>query len=304
MMSCALCGSGNNRVLLITHDLHYHLTNEAFNLVQCGKCGLIYISPMPAREHLRDYYPDGYYNLAFKKIESLYCRIVDAAKIRSVTNYKKKGKLLDVGCGSGSFLLNMQKRGWQVYGVDTSIEACALVNDELKQNVFSSEIEGCHFPVAYFDVITLWHVLEHVYNPNQVLTEVNRILKKDGILIVEVPNIKNPVFKLTKEHYFALDIPRHLYHYTPKTLEHMLTKNGFVIRSRSFTSLGSPFNLLKSYSNILKYKCNVSQPWLRLLMPLLSPFLVILAALFRLVSLIIPSGETVQVHCVKMMKAE
>jgi len=290
--------------LLTTKDFRYHLTNETFNLVQCSDCGLIYINPIPTKEDMSNYYPDGYYSLTFNRFENMYCSIVDIVKIKKIRKYKKKGKILDVGCGSGDFLVNIKKRGWVVYGVDTSREACKLANEKLKQNIFNSELEECHFPDAYFDVITLWHVLEHVYNPNQLLTEVNKILKKDGILLIEVPNIENPVFKLTKEHYFALDIPRHLYHYTPKTLEQMLNKNGFVISKRSFPSLGSPFNLFKSYLNLLKYKYHVSQPWLRLLMILLSPFLVILTALFRLASLVTPSGEMVQVHCVKMVKAE
>lgn len=284
---------------MTTRDSHCHSTNETFNLVRCSDCDLIYIDPVPTREHISSYYSDEYYNPTFKKLEYVYCNVVDFFKIRRIEKHRKKGKILDVGCGSGRFLKNMQKRGWEVYGVDTSREACKLANEELKQNIFNRELEECPFPDAYFDVITLWHVLEHVLNPNQVLREINKILKGNGILIIEVPSIKNPVFELTKENYFALDTPRHLYHYTPKTLELMLNKNDFVILNRSFPLMGSPFSLFRSCSNLLEHKYRISQTWLSLLMPLLSPILVVLVVLFRLASLVIPSGEMIQVHCVK-----
>jgi len=260
----------------------------------------VYVNPRPSLDELLRYYGKTYYGYGHGQLEKVYCDILEYIKIRRLNKHKPKGKILDIGCGSGDFLLRMKEKGWDAYGVDTSKEACYLAREKLKEKVYNCELEQCCFPNNHFDIVTLWHVLEHVPNPNHMLKEINRILKSDGILILEVPNIGNLGFKLTKEYCFALDVPRHLYHFSPETLEDILIKNNFTIRDKNFPVLSFPFSLFKSVSNVLRYKLKISFHIVYLLlMLLLSPILFILTILFRLISLFTQSGEVMRFYCVR-----
>ena len=299
-IKCAICSSEDFSVVLTTGDYRFHMTEEKFNIVQCLQCGLMYVNPRPNLDELPKYYEKKYYSYRPSRIEKVYCNFLDYIKIRRLNKCTVKGKILDVGCETGDFLFKMKEKGWEVYGVDISEDACKLAREKLKIDVYNCELEQCSFPAGFFDIVTLWHSLEHVPNPNQILKEINRILKTDGILVLEVPNIANPVFKLTKECYFALDVPRHLYHFSPETLEAILAKNGFTIKDKNFPVSSFPFSLFKSVSNMLRYRLNINSHLISLLLiSLLSPILTILTVVFRFASLITESGETMRFYCVK-----
>jgi len=225
-VKCALCGSENNSPILTAGDYRLHTTDEEFNLVQCRQCGLIYVNPRPIREEMDKFYPKEYYNEQ-NQISKLVVKLVHYMKIQNTMSFKKKGRILDVGCGDGGFILHFKKRGWEVYGIDTSEAACKLAIEKLGRNIFNCKLKDCHFPDSYFDVVTLNHVLEHMSDPNGELREIHRILKDGGILLLSTPNIDCLQFKITRERWFGLDLPRHLYHYSHKTIVSILKKNGF-----------------------------------------------------------------------------
>jgi 2-polyprenyl-3-methyl-5-hydroxy-6-metoxy-1,4-benzoquinol methylase len=157
-----------------------------------------------------------------------------------IERYKGGGKLLDVGCALGVFLYLARERGWEVYGVDVSRYAASYAREVFGLKVFVQELEDVQFPDKWFDVITLWDVLEHFTDPSLQLQEILRILKDDGIILTNAPNeeglirflagiifrlsggkISYPVRKLY--HHF------HFYYFTQQTLQALLEKNGFTL---------------------------------------------------------------------------
>lgn len=152
----------------------------------------------------------------------------------------QKGKLLDVGAGLGLFLSLAKENDWDVYGTEVSDYALSNLKSSLGPNIFSGFIEEVDIPSESFDVVTLWHVLEHTTNPLSCLTQVKRILKKNGLVFVAVPNT-NSLFlffrKLFKrESQFLFDEKTHephLYFFSPKTLKEMVAKAGFKVIENS-----------------------------------------------------------------------
>ena len=124
-----------------------------------------------------------------------------------------------------------------MHGIDVSGDAVRLIRIKVRKNIFNGEPKKCNFP-SYFDVITLWHVFEHLPDPSSELVEMNRISKEDEYLVVCVPNISGFQFNFFKDKWFNLDIPRHLYHFSPRTLDALLEETGFKV-----SKLGVSFEL-------------------------------------------------------------
>jgi len=154
-------------------------------------------------------------------------------QIDIVVPFKKDGKILDVGCGNGEMIGWMKEYGWKTYGVDTSREACEQAEKQ-GLDVFCGELQDAHFSSDFFDVITVNHVLEHVHNPLALLKECNRILKKDGLFIVDCPNFGCSDSRLFREYWQQVDAPRHLYHFTRDTLNKILNAAGFEVHKWKF----------------------------------------------------------------------
>lgn len=205
----------------------------------------MYLNPMPEKEELNKFYSKVYYSRQ-SKIEKTYASLLRDRRVCMLMKIKKRGRILDVGCGDGSFLLCFKKRGWEVYGLDTSETAYKLAKEKLTDNIVNNELENCHFPNRYFDVVTLNHVIEHILNPIKTLEEINRILKDNGILFISTPNIGSLQFKVSREKWFGLDVPRHVNFYTPKTITALLRKNGFNIVRIQYPLLDFPLDLFYS----------------------------------------------------------
>ena len=153
--------------------------------------------------------------------------------LKEIPPFRKNGKLLDIGCGSGNYLYWMKQFGWEVAGVEVSRAASERAN-QLTLNVFCGQLSDARFPDSQFDVITMWQAIEHLYDPKGVLEEINRILKDDGLLLVAAPNIGSFEFSIFKHNWPAIEIPRHLYHFSPLTITRLLTKKGFIVEKILF----------------------------------------------------------------------
>jgi 2-polyprenyl-3-methyl-5-hydroxy-6-metoxy-1,4-benzoquinol methylase len=151
----------------------------------------------------------------------------EAAKEYQVLSWRGGGRLLDFGCGGGTFLAQMHRRAWQVTGVDISSSAVRRIRSELGLNALVGTLPHPQLRSASFDVITMWHSLEHVHAPRLVLREAYRLLVPGGKLILSVPNIDSLPFRWFGSAWFGLDLPRHLTHFAPATLQAMLEKVGF-----------------------------------------------------------------------------
>lgn len=201
-----------------------------------------YTRPLPTAEHLNVLYTHEYYGdtapqvLSWDSLRSLLHQITLWHR-RTALLGRTSGRILDIGCGDDDFLISLKHRGWEVYGTEFSDAACARVRAK-GVHVYHGDLAGANFPDRFFDVVTLWHVLEHLSEPRHDLREVWRILRDDGLLVVEVPNSNSPTFSLCKERWFPLDVPRHLQHFTSSTLVSMLEREGFApIHRKSFHHL-------------------------------------------------------------------
>src|SRR6185436_4447479 len=138
------------------------------------------------------------------------------------------GRILDVGCGSGFFLRALDASQWERVGVEISDGAAEAARRAIGgDRIFTGTLSQAAWPDSEFDVITLWSALEHTNQPRATLAEARRILKPGGSLIVQLPNAGSYQLRLFSGAWFALDVPRHRYHFTPETLESLLSATGF-----------------------------------------------------------------------------
>jgi SAM-dependent methyltransferase len=147
-----------------------------------------------------------------------------------VISNKQSGNLLDIGCAKGSFLLEMEKSSnWNLFGLEVNPQVAYFARKEYGLNVRVGDLENVQFPDVFFDVITLWDVLEHVHNPMSQLKEIFRILNSNGILVLRIPNYDSWESRLFGRYWAGLDAPRHLYVFSPDTITKYLKKSNFKV---------------------------------------------------------------------------
>lgn len=255
MTKCPLCNSEKNVLVLRTRDKDPRdiKTNEIFNLVRCVDCGMVFVGNKPGKKNIAKYYGSGYY--AQNNVSnSIMNKIIMASRINKIPK-RNKGLILDYGCGNGDFLLGMKQHGWNVSGVEFSEDGRRTSSKKLGINVMDEK--EFYNNKKQFDIITMWHVLEHLYEPNKTLKQLNNLLKKNGILIISVPNIKSLQFSLFRKNTFHLDIPRHVAHYSPRTISVLLRKNGFIVNGFNHYSIEyNPFGFIQGFLNSIGCEFN------------------------------------------------
>lgn len=225
-ITCNLCQK--NRFTTIEND------EEPYKVLRCLNCSLVFVYPFPDYTDLKEHYNHDYYKAWVneqkkKRIKMWGNRLKELQKIR------QGGRLLDVGCGEGTFLKLAKRNGWHISGTELSAYAVKYATDVLGADIFCGEIEDAGYPENSFDIVTMWHVLEHVRDPNQYLNEIRRVLRPDGLLVIAVPNVNNlimqiayRIFKGRKMKLFSKDEKEvHLYHFSPDTIKAYLDKSGF-----------------------------------------------------------------------------
>lgn len=231
-VTCNLCGSTNSTVLYHLKDWAYQ-TEGLFSLMQC-ECGLVYLNPRPTLKGIAKHYPDSYVPFYQAQIpQNKLKQVLHFFKWRSrclqVLKIKKQGRILDVGCSSGLFLQALKQYGaWETYGVELNPHMAAIARKG-GIKIVAGQLFDAHCPDNYFDVITLWDVLEHVHDPKSNLKEIHRILKPGGYLFISGPNLNSLDAKLFKQYWIGFDAPRHLYVYNVQTLSQFLNTTDFTI---------------------------------------------------------------------------
>lgn len=232
--SCQICG--NNQFSHKLSCIDYTVSRETFNLVSCNSCGFVFTNPRPNQDSIGKYYQSADYisHSATKKglINTLY-HIVRRKTLKSKYKLIKSlaidsNNVLDIGAGTGDFLNHMNKSGFVTSGIepDTKAREQAIKKHEL--NIYDIET-FFKLPAQSFDFITMWHVLEHVSDLHEYATNIMRILKPKGYLIIAVPNYESADAKHYKAKWAAYDVPRHLSHFSIETMEKYLSKYGFEI---------------------------------------------------------------------------
>lgn len=237
-VTCNVCGSGRSRRLFTTNDFLLDTARDV-SVVQCLECGLQYVNPQPRQKERLAYYPDEYplYDVAFGR-RPFRIAAYDERR-RRIERHTRPGRILDVGCMDGGLLKNLEQHGWEVYGFDTKPEAVTFARDELGlPNITVGELQEIQYPPAHFDAVNIWGVLEDLENPRESLKDVYRLMKPGAWLIVATHNIDSWEARHFGPLWFNLEIPRHLYHFSPKTLFRLLAETGFAVRGiQHFTPL-------------------------------------------------------------------
>jgi len=231
---CNLCGSLQRRLLYDVPDYTFH-PDETFPVVRCLDCGFIFVNRRPSLEEMGRYYPKDYYH----EWEDEACVFLRPNRVKLIQQVRSQGSILDIGCHRGEFLAQMRERGWEVWGSEWSQRCCDYARKTFGlEHIFEGDFLSHRLPADSFDVVTLWHVLEHLFDPHKALVEVRRLLKRDGLLIVECPNFDSLARRLFGVKWHQFEAPRHLYHFTSRTLGRLMGRAGFsVIKTRGNTNL-------------------------------------------------------------------
>ncbi|OGC83403.1 MAG: hypothetical protein A2W07_03265 [candidate division Zixibacteria bacterium RBG_16_43_9] len=248
--TCNLCGQDNFAVYL------NGFPEEKRGILKCQNCGLLVTDPFPTREEIVLAYQDEFYG---KKRSQRFGNLLEKAvylfrwaRAYRIKRLFKPGRVLDVGCGRGITLYFLKKWGWDCTGTQLSRNAAEYARRTFGLKILEKDLLETRFEEGSFDLVILAHVLEHVPYPIAYLREINRILKKKGALILELPNAGNLFIGTFKEKWFGWDLPRHLYHFTPRTINQMLSQTGFkAVKKDNFSLEYAPYVLLQSSLNMI-----------------------------------------------------
>ncbi len=243
--NCPICGSANNENLYPDGAVD-PITGNRFHIRSCKSCHLAFTSPQPTNMEI--YYPSKYrgYGPLVSSILQFFYRSRVAQWNRM---FKTPGKALEIGCGPG-FMLNVLKRkGWNVKGLERTEAVAAYARDRLGLDVTPDDVSDLP-EISDFDLIILFNVLEHLKNPLSVLEESAKRLAPGGKLVISVPNFQSLQARLAGPVWLHLDPPRHLFHFTPESLELLLSKVGLRTQSVSYVSFEhDPYGLIESAIN-------------------------------------------------------
>lgn len=231
---CPVCERRKFKEYLIGND--FFLTKETFCIQICEHCGLKFVNPRPSKEEISKYYETRNYishDANQHNLFSFFYRIARAFSIKMkyqiITKHSNGSCLLDIGCGTGEFLNHCKNRGYHCLGVEPDEKARSFAKDRYHLSV--SEAFSIDEPMNHsMDVITLWHVLEHVHDLNDTFQNLKRVLKPTGILVIAVPNSTSEDARYYQKFWAAYDLPRHLYHFSSNTLIQLAEKHGFICK--------------------------------------------------------------------------
>jgi SAM-dependent methyltransferase len=222
---CPVCGDVDTKEWLQAPD-RFHGRTQLYTLVRCSVCSLVWLSDPPQADEMYQHYTDEYH------------RLISAAgdaperwefRREALTRYKPNGGgLLDLGCSSGAFLAFMRGQAWELYGVEMSAEGARTAEERSQAQVFVGNVLDAPFGGESFDAITCFDVLEHLYEPRQVMARVSEWLKPGGIFYVLVPNVDSAEARLFGSYWHGLELPRHLFHYSPASLKYLAESAGLL----------------------------------------------------------------------------
>lgn len=236
--ACPICNSNNINPLLTVKD--YSVSKEDFVVWQCTDCNLRFTQDVPDENNIGRYYksPDyishtntdkGFINKVYQKVRNY--TLQQKTKLIIEETALAKGNLLDIGSGTGAFLNAMKEKDWQVKGIEPDEDARQLASQlyglRVEEPITINELQD-----ASFDAITLWHVLEHVHHLHEYVEQLKRLLKLRGKLFIAVPNYQSKDAAIYRLYWAAYDVPRHLYHFSPESINVLMQKHGLKIETQ------------------------------------------------------------------------
>jgi 2-polyprenyl-3-methyl-5-hydroxy-6-metoxy-1,4-benzoquinol methylase len=232
-LKCLVCDGSNFEDYLELQD--YFLSKEMFKLTKCLECGLLYTIPQPDVKSLASYYDSEEYTShntskwSLKNLLYMQARkFALSQKSGMIEKHISKGKILDIGSGTGEFLNHCRKKGWDVYGIEPNSNAREKVFTSHGLKLFKN-VEVLEAEKESMDVITMWHVLEHLEEPAKQFRINYRLLRPGGVLVVALPNYESWDAYYYGKFWAAYDVPRHLFHFSQKSLSQLAERSGFRI---------------------------------------------------------------------------
>ncbi len=252
-MQCPVCDYPNTVPQYRMRDRFFESTVEEFVLHYCSSCGLLFLDEKQVGD-LGRFYPSGYWwqaNGRGSGLERAYREwVVRRDQLKFVCSFfprPQQEALLDIGCGAGTFVKQALRAGFDAQGLEQAEEAVAIAQDEAPGRIFGGEVQQLFERGERFDILTLFHALEHMPNPFRLLRTLRRLLRPPGHLFVQVPNRWSLQAKLLGPRWYGLDCPRHLYNFSEFSVLHLLGKAGFRIRRvRHFSLRDNAASLVSS----------------------------------------------------------
>ncbi len=231
---CRICEAPNFALLMPIKD--YSISQEDFELHRCSNCGFVWTASPPSEAmigayyHSEDYISHSDIDTGLKnKLYHWARKMMLGRKYRLIASLHTDKAILDVGCGTGYFLNHMKNKGYATLGVEADQGARTYGAEKFQLQVLPPQELLNGAIKQKFGIISLWHVLEHLYSPQNYLQSIRDLLKDDGYLIVALPNLKCFDAQYYKAFWAGYDVPRHLWHFSPKTFTVFARKNGFKI---------------------------------------------------------------------------
>ena len=232
---CPLCKGSDIKKRFTCKD--HFATGEEFDIYECTECGFAFTQNVPDEKEIGKYYESqtyishsdtkkGLFNKAYHAVRSIMLR--RKVDLMERLTLLKNGKILDYGAGTGYFARAMEKEGWDVTAIEKSPHARELALKEFGFKMYPEE-HLATIKDREFDIVTLWHVMEHIQRLDHFWDELHRIVDDTGIVVLALPNCKSHDAKIYKENWAAYDVPRHLWHFTPMTIMHWGEKHGFIL---------------------------------------------------------------------------
>lgn len=234
--NCPVCGSADLKNVLQATD--HTVSGEQFAIAECNVCTLRFTQDVPDESSIGPYYRSEKYISHTNTSTGLINRLYHFVRKRTLTGKRKlvqkatslsAGRLLDIGSGTGAFLHEMKQNGWDTTGLEPYTPARKLARELYGLDIYENN-QLFQLPASHFHAITMWHVLEHVHDLNGYIKQIKTLLQEKGKLVIAVPNYTSADAAIYKEYWAAYDVPRHLYHFSPRSMQVLMEKHGLRIQ--------------------------------------------------------------------------
>lgn len=215
---CRICG-GSRPVKVLQAPDRFYRRPRLYELVRCPLCSVVWLNSPPSPDEMDYHYGPDYHALVAGSAETSRDRW--KPHLDTLSKYKVSGTLLDLGCSSGSFLTLLKGPSWDLYGIEMAAASARRARARSGAQIFIGDILDAPYPPSTFDVITCFDVLEHLYEPPKVMARIWNWLKPDGIFYTVVPNIESAEARVFRSHWYPLELPRHLFHFSPDSLRRL-----------------------------------------------------------------------------------
>jgi len=248
---CIVCEKNNSVPFITLTDRLTHNVQK-FQLMKC-ECNFVYLNPRPDSQQISSYYQSSNYDphntidgVGWGKMYRFIQQVTMRWKYNKIVSMKRSGRVLDIGGGNGDFAVFMASKGWDVVLQDSISE---VIDGKIDTNIESVKDLQILIEGKKFDVITLWHSLEHIHDVSELYCQINQLLTHDGILVIAVPNLSAPEKTFYGKKWAPFDAPRHLYHFQIESLKELCNKYKFKILRKYSLYQDTPYNILLSITN-------------------------------------------------------